>query len=146
MGEPVKVHFQLEQDEDGYPPIAVESVWAQPSAGENEYVIDNVPFFTRDATLGDTVAVRRDGGDLWFERTVHRSRSSLIRVVFFDRSVVKDVQDHLISLGCQAEHFEVYNLLAVSVPPSTALESVQDYLQAQARAGTIDYEEAILRT
>ena len=81
MADGVKIHFQLEQDEDGYPPVAVESVWAQPAGQTGEYIVDNVPFFTRDATIGDTVRVREDDGNLWFERVVARSTNSLVRVV-----------------------------------------------------------------
>src|SRR5690349_21666617 len=98
MGDLVKVHFRLEQDEDGYPPAGVESVWAQKGAKENEYIIDNVPFFARDATLGDTVTVREEEGRLWFERIVHRSGNSLIRVVFFDRNMVQSISDRLSAL------------------------------------------------
>ena len=48
----VKILFQLTQDEDGYPPIQVEGVWALSAPdGADGYLIDNVPFFTRDATL-----------------------------------------------------------------------------------------------
>lgn len=75
MTVPIRVHFQLEQDEDGYPPIAVESLWAEPSAQPNEYVIDNVPFFVRIATIGDTVRVREEDGNRWFDSLVHRSKN-----------------------------------------------------------------------
>lgn len=75
MGQPVRVHFRLVQDEDGYPPAAVESVWAQPTTKAGEYVLDNVPFFARDATIGDVVAVREEDSHLWFERVVCRSQT-----------------------------------------------------------------------
>jgi hypothetical protein len=39
----VKIAFKLEQDEDGYPPAEVETVWAQEDNGY--YIIANVPFF-----------------------------------------------------------------------------------------------------
>ena len=38
------VWFRLDQDEDGYPPVQTESVWAIPF-GEGTYILDNVPFF-----------------------------------------------------------------------------------------------------
>lgn len=73
----VKVHFRLVQDEDGYPPVAVESVWAQPGMNSREYVLDNLPFFVREATLGDTVLVREEEGHCWFEAVVRRDRTRL---------------------------------------------------------------------
>jgi hypothetical protein len=145
VADGVKIHFQLEQDEDGYPPVAVESVWAQPAGKTGEYIIDNVPFFTRDATIGDKVHVREEDGNLWFERVVARSTNSLVRVVFFDRGAVEDVGRQLESLGCSVEYIAAHNLLAVSIPSNVPLESVQLYLQDEASADKIDYEEAILR-
>ena len=145
MSRSVKVHFRLVQDKDDYPPVDVESLWAQPGAEAGEYVIDNVPFFARDATLGDTVFVREDEGHLWFERLVHRSGNSLVRVAFFDRTCLEKVSERLATLGCSTEYLRDHNLLAVSIPDTVKLMSVQVYLQAEASAGSIDYEEPILR-
>jgi hypothetical protein len=89
MGRQAKVHFRLTQDQDGYPPAAVESVWAEAGEDAQEYKIDNVPFFSREATLGDIVKVRSDiDGHLWFDALLRPSGNSLIRIVFFDRSAL----------------------------------------------------------
>lgn len=138
------MHFRLDQDEDGYPPVAVESVWAKKTVTPHEYVLDNVPFFARDATVGDVVIARDEDGHLWFEKIVVRSGNSLLRVVFFDRSCVDEIRKHLESLGCSTEYDKAHNLVAVSVPPSVALTAIQDYLRAESDAERIDYEEAIL--
>lgn len=145
MTSPVKVHFRLMQDEDGYPPATVESLWAKTGVNTDEYVVDNVPFFACDATIGDTVLVREEEGHRWFEKLVHSSPNSLLRVVFFDRSCIDKVNEHLVALGCSTEYVKQYNLLAVSVPGTTSLSEVQNYLRAEAEKGSIDYEEAILR-
>ena len=145
MGDSVKIHFQLQQDEDGYPPVAAESIWALPGSHANEYVVDNVPFFERDATLGDVILARKEDGNLWFEKVARRSENSLIRITFFDRGVVEEVCKSLAALGCVTEALKQYNLVAVSIPANIDLSDVQAYLQAQARAGALDYEEAILR-
>lgn len=145
MTTPAKVYFRLQQDEDGYPPVAVESVWAQPGANDREYVIDNIPFFASDATLGDTVLVRNEEGCHWFDRLVRPSENSLLRVTFFDRGAAERVSERLTWLGCSVEHFTKYNILAVSVPTDTKLTDVQEYLRLEADAGIIDYEEPILR-
>ncbi len=118
----VKVHFRLAQDEDGYPPVAVESVWAQPGANAREFVIDNVPFFAREATVGDTILITEEAGQRWFEAVVHRSRNSLVRVVFFDRTCVDRVSDQLTALGCSTEYLREHNLLAVCIPASVRLK------------------------
>ncbi len=40
----VKIVFELQQDEDGYPPVTRESLWATPTDG-GLYRLDNIPFF-----------------------------------------------------------------------------------------------------
>lgn len=142
---PVKIHFHLEQDEDGYPPIAVESLWAEPGPKPSEYVIDNVPFFVREATIGDTVLVRNEDGGYWFDRLLSRSLNSLIRVVFFDRDIINAVSEKLTEMGCSTEYLREHNLMAVNIPSSVTLGDVQAYLQSEAGVGRIDFEEPILR-
>jgi hypothetical protein len=141
----VKVHFRLTQDEDGYPPIAVETVWAQSGPSQDEYVVDNIPFFARDATIGDTVLAIEDDGRLWFEKVTCPSRNSLVRIIFFDLSCVDRVNARLVSQGCSTEYLREYGLLAVNIPGDTSLMDVQSCLQAEAKAGNLDYEEPVLR-
>lgn len=139
-----KIHFRLEQDEDGYPPVAVESLWARPASRHGRYVVGNIPFFVCDATIGDTVKAREVSGDLWYEKTVQRSGNSLIRVTFFDLGAFDAVCGQLESMGCGVEYLKPYNILAVDIPPVVTLATVQAYLSTQAAAGFIDYEEPIL--
>lgn len=145
MTAPVRLHFQLPQDADGYPPVAVESVWATPSVTPDEYVLDNIPFFTREATIGDTVQVQEEEGRRWFERVVARSKNSLIRVVFFEPDCVSKIKEQLVAMGCSAEFLKAHNLMAVNIPIEVDLTVVQEYLAAEAASGSIDYEEPILR-
>lgn len=145
MTERVKIFFQMQQDEDGYPPITVESVWAMPSENVDEYVLNNIPFFFREATFEDTVKAQEKNGQLWFERLTVNSSNSLIRVVFHDRECESRIEQELTKLGCEVEYFEQYNLLAVSIPGDIKLSDVQAYLASEADAGTIGYEEPILR-
>lgn len=145
MTERVKIFFQMQQDEDGYPPITVESVWATPSEKVGEYVLDNIPFFFREATFEDTVKAYEENGQLWFDCLTVNSSNSLIRVVFHDREYEPRIEKELAGLGCEVEYFEQYNLLAVSIPGGVKLSDVQAYLAHETDAGTIDYEEPILR-
>jgi hypothetical protein len=145
MSELVKIHFRLRQDEDGYPDIAVESVWAKPSVASGEYVVDNIPFFIRDATIGDTLKAHEEDGILWFDCLTRRSSNSLVRVVFFNRECKPRIAQELAYTGCQVEYFEKYNLLAINIPGDVKLSDVQAYLGREAEAGNIDYEEPILR-
>lgn len=140
-----KISFRLVQDEDDYPPSTVELVWAKSLSDQDLYEIDNIPFFTCEATLGDVVAVSKVSEELWFLKMVSPSLNSLIRIVFFDKSIKDLVNNDLVALGCLTEYFEQFKLLAISVPPTVKLSLIQQYLQDQATKGGLDYEEAILR-
>ena len=143
----VKVYFRLEPDVDGYPPVSVESVWARSSGADGEYVLDNVPFFEKAATLGDTIHAQETDGVLWFDRLVSRSQNSLLRAVFFQPhgEAESEICRQLESLGCQVERWKNHHLLAISVPAQISLTMIQEYLHRQSEAGTLDYEEPILR-
>ncbi len=146
MNRDVKIHFRLEQDDDGYPPVEVESIWAIKGTVENEFVLDNIPFFIRTATVGDTiVALPDDQGNLWFLRTIRKSPNSLVRVVFFQPSAMEEIGAYLVGLGCDVEYFGSHNLLAASIPSSASFTEVQRYLAQESAKGIIDYEEAIIR-
>ena len=145
MTPSVKILFSLSQDADGYPPIAVESVWATMCETPGRFVIDNIPFFTRDATIGDSVCTREEDGQHWFERVAKKSTNSLIRIVFFDPTRIPAIGKKISSLGCSIEVLAQYNLMAVNVPVEVELSKVQSFLEDQASDGSLDYEEPILR-
>lgn len=142
----VKVHFKLTPDADGYPPLAVESLWAEAGPTQSEYVIDNVPFFARDATLGDTVLADEVDGNLWFVRVLRRSQNSLMRVAFFDPASKDRVSLALEHLGCATEYLKQHKLLSVSIPDPAMIDGVQALLRGESAAGVLDYEEPILRS
>lgn len=121
--------------------IAVESIWARPSAEPSEY---KIPFFTREATIGDTVKVQGGGWQRWFDCVVKRSTNSLIRVVFFYPDFVNKVKDQLVASGCSIEFLRAYNLMAVDTPVGIELKEVQKYLEAETANGSVDYEEPIV--
>ena len=144
MADPMKVLFRLVADEDGYPPVAVESLWAIPSKTQGQCVLSNIPFFTTDATLGDTIAVRYEESAFWFDQVVTPSRNSLIRVIFHDHQCIGSVIKRLEELGCDVELAENYSLLAVSIPPRAKLAAIQTYLEEKENECMIGYEEPIL--
>ena len=145
MTEMRKLSFSVERDEGGYPPVDVESIWVKPVT-DHLYEVDSIPFFTREATVGDVILAREDAsGNLWFQELDQRSTHSLIRVVFFDHDCEDNVIEKLRALGCSTERMQQFNLVAVDVPGNVALEQVQEFLHEQSSDGRIDYEEALLR-
>lgn len=145
MNDRVKIHFKLVQDDEGYPPVSVESVWAAIGPSGSGYVLDSIPFFAQRATLGDLVSAREGEGVLWFEEVRARSRNSLVRAVLFEPARCEEIRRALGDLGCQTEWDQPHKLIAVNVPPSTPLRAVETYLDERLAAGWLDYEEPILR-
>lgn len=137
-----KVSFSLSQDEDGYPPFTSESVWAI-YRSDNVYMLDNIPLFAREATVGDIVEATEIEGVLWFKALITSSGNSLLRVQLMGRTDLDDVRARLAALGCNTEVFR--RLIGVNVPPGTNLAIIRRYLDREASRGTLDYEEPILR-
>lgn len=144
MNDRRKVFFELEQDASGYPPVATESLWAIHAETSMEYVLDNIPFFERVATIGDKVRGEEVAGRIWYRATTGRTSHSLIRVVGLDDNDPIDVGRELERMGCSWELDAAHHLIAVDVPRE-ALDRVQTLLAQHAALGNIDYEEAILR-
>ncbi|KAF0811251.1 hypothetical protein IGB42_04273 [Andreprevotia sp. IGB-42] len=139
-----KINFNLTQDDDGYPPVSVESLWARKK--EDFYVIDNIPFFTVDVAFGDLVKAKPDmDGNLWFAGLIESSAHSLIRVVFLDLKKKDWVIEKLKSLGCATEKMDDFNLLAVDVSEKIDRILVLEFLKEGLSLGYLDYEEAIIR-
>jgi hypothetical protein len=140
-----KLNFSIEQDMDGYPPVNVESLWVK-LLSNHLVEVDNIPFFTSEATVGDVVATHEDeNGNLWFKKIYRKSNHSLIRIVFFNRDSTENVISQLIAMGCSTERMQEYNIVAVDVPSSVSIKIVQDFLNVQSANGCIDYEEALIR-
>jgi hypothetical protein len=139
-----KVLFRLRRDDEGYPPADVEGVWAE-ETGDGGFIIDNIPFFTREATLGDVVEATRSGDELFYASTRERSGNSLLRVVFFDGHDPSALRSELAKLGCSTEQSHLQSLIAVNVPPAINIDEVRALLDDGSRNGFWDYEEPILR-
>lgn len=139
-----KILFRLEQDSEGYPPAGIESVWATETDG-GDFLIDNIPFFTRQATHGDVVEVTRIGEDIFYFSTRKRSENSLLRVVFFNGHDPSSLRSELAKLGCSTEQSHLKSLIAVNVPATAKIDEVRKLLDEGCVKGYWDYEEPILR-
>lgn len=144
MHDMLKINFRLEKDEDGYPPASVETLWAEVS--DQGYKIDSIPFFTKDATNGDTVSATADAdGRLWFQSRVSSSTNSLVRIIFFDENGASQISKHLREMGCATEFIPDYKMMAVDVPESTSYLDVIRFIEQKSEQGILDYEEPIIR-
>lgn len=139
-----KIFFNLEQDEEGFPPVGVESVWAIETNG-GDFVIDNIPFYACQATLGDVVEVVSSHLGLRYVSTRKQSGNSLLRVVFFEGHDPTMLRSDLEKLGCSTELSHLQSLIAVNVPPTVLINDVRRLLDEGCGKGFWDYEEPILR-
>lgn len=139
-----KITFLLQQDQDGYPPVVAERVWAD-HVSSDLYRLDNIPFFATKATLGDIVRVESVDGELRFSDVVVPSRNSLIRVLCYDGADVDTIREKVSTMGCATEYDATHGLIAISVPPEVDIAQVYAAFENEFRAGLVDYEEALLR-
>ena len=136
-----KVVFPLEQDENGYPPVGFEGVWAERLADGN-FRIDNIPFHTYEAAFNDIVSATEQDGKLIFQDLVQPSGNTLLRIIALRPETVPELCQALTELGCQWE--TTGSLVAVNVPRETAYAPVLAFLKQGMDAERWGVEEAVL--
>jgi hypothetical protein len=148
MSEPVTEHhvkilFELEQDEDGYPPASAETLWAI-KVGDGLFKIDNIPFFALGIAVNDIVSAVPEENAFRFKDVAQPSGHSTLRVVVYDAADVPAVRALFKQLGCSTELSHLPRLLAVDVPPSVSLEELKQVLESGRHQDRWGYEEACL--
>ncbi len=139
-----KIHFAVEQDEDGYPPVGAESVWGREDEDGN-FIIQNIPFFIKEATIDDVISATVEDGVLQYRAMVRPSANSLLRIVCYPDTDPAKAWAEMEALGCSVEFAATYSLIAVNVPSSVKLTEVEAALEQGVEGGRWDYEEPLLR-
>lgn len=141
----VKIQFPVEQDGDGYPPVTIETLWAN-AISDGSYEIDNIPFYARDVNWKDRVsATCSEDGMLTFERVLNRSGHSTIRIIALMKSEMPSIQKEIESLRCTWEGSDVPSLISVDIPPTVKISDVRKILDADTEMGRLEYEEACIQ-
>ncbi len=143
-GRIVKVHFRLAQDESEYPPTDSEFLWCAPTE-RGTYVVDNIPFFVRDISVGDEISAEKIGKVLHFSSLIKQSRNSTFRVLLKMRGVAERIQQKLANMGCGVELMDKLSLLAVNVPENAPTAEVLSFLDEEVEKGNIGIEESSVR-
>ena len=138
MGD-VKIALEYESDEDEF---LIETVWAIQI--EENYKIDNIPFYATSIALNDIVSAEFRNGQLYYTGLVEASGHSVVQIIFFSEADIKSTTDRLIELGCSWEGSHHPTYIAVDIPPSISYASVRAYLDEVAATGALDYKEACL--
>ena len=142
-GAHVRILFELEQDEDGYPPASAETLWAI-EVGEGLFKIDNVPFFVLGIAVEDVVSAVPEEGVFRFKEVVQSSGHSTLRVVVYDPADVPAVHALFKEMGCSTEQSHLPRLVAIDVPPSVPLDELKRVLESGSEQERWGYEEACL--
>ena len=145
---PSRAHviFPLVQDDDGWPPVGSERVWAVP-LGDDRYCIDNAPWFVRDLAVGDIVRAIPEGprSNPVFRDMLRPSEHVTIRLVCFrDGALEGDLARALepfTKLGVYGEGVKQYRMLALDIEPTAPMEHVVALLRGGAAEGWWEYEE-----
>jgi hypothetical protein len=136
----IKVHFQLEPI-DGYPPAAVESLWA--TEIEEGFRLENIPFYVNSVAFGDVVRVRVDESkNLFFEEVLVMSGNGTLHVFVSDSNQVQELRDELKLMGCDSERNKRH--VAVDVPAHVNYAPIRAFLDKKEGDGELTYAEACL--
>lgn len=139
-----KILFPVEQDENGNPPLTCEQIWCE-SLSEGRYVVDNIPFYARDISLGDEIQTVARDGTKWFERLLKPSRNTTVRAFARNSTFGPLLVPRLRAFGGHTEKMEGIDLVAISFPPAADLASALDFLDRETASGNIAFEESSVR-
>jgi hypothetical protein len=140
----VKIGFHLDQDEDGYPPITRENLWAV-DLGNGRYRIDNIPFYVRGISDGDVIAAKmEEDGRLVFSKLVEASSNSTFRLIVSDESETPKVRKMFRELDCPSELVS-HGLISIHIPGSIVMKPIATLIEQGEENGQWSFEEGALR-
>lgn len=136
-----RVFFRMSQDDDGYPPITTETLWAE-SVGKGTYRLVNSPFFAYGVGYGDIVSAAEEDGELRFRGLVERSGHTTCRVALYSAENGPRVKAALHRLGCDTEDSHLPSLFSVDIPPTVDYDAVVRTLEQGHSEDRWDFEIA----
>lgn len=143
--EQVRVRFPVPDREEGFPPVDAEYLWCTPR-NDGRFIVDNIPFYTREISLGDVVDVRKERGEeLVFNQIVEASSNTTIRVFARSIAYVPELVASLGALGCDIEGGDIEGHLAISAPKTAQLEQLFAFLDRESSKGAVAFEESAVR-
>lgn len=145
---PSRAHvvFPLVQDDDGWPPVSSERVWAVP-LGDDQYRIDNAPWFVWDVAVGDIVRAISEGPTSHpvYAAMLRPSDHVTIRLVCFRSGPLQGdlarALEPFTRLGVYGEGVKQYGMLSLDIEPSAPMQQLVALLRRGADDGWWEYEE-----
>ena len=142
--EPSSVFFHVEQDKNGNPPITREEVWCIHKDGDR-YIVDNIPFYARDISMGDEINTEIRNGERWFQAVTAPSKNTTVRVYARNPMTASTLLPLIHSFGGLTEKMEDSPLIAINFPPSADIAAAMEYLDRESEAGNLAFEESSVR-
>jgi len=140
----MKVCFELEKDENGYPPDKWETLWTNEIA-PGLYSVDNIPFYVYGISSEDVVSAEEDDEQLVFKKLVRPSSNTVFRLYVSDVAEMQTIRDEFWTLGCESELSNLPKLLAVEVPGNVNFGPVAAILEKGEGTGRWEYDEGVFR-
>lgn len=127
-----KVLFRVPEDDGS---AQVETLWAT-SLGNDEYRLDNSPFYAYSVSWEDVVFAPFDATEAFatFQRVLKKSGNRTVRVIFDppvqDGNESDLVLQGLVNLGCSYEGAN-RGYMSINIPAAVDLSAVRQYLVAK---------------
>lgn len=145
--ERIQVRFTLERDDEEWPPVDTEEVWAV-ALDANLARVDSIPWFIRDIAVGDLIDVQQvHEGRAVFRGKLKWSGNCTLRVIPLVGDVeagISDVIQRLSDYGVQIEVLRQFGLVAVNVSPSVDLVRLKRMLEVGEERGWWSWEEGCI--
>ena len=135
-----KIFFDLDVV-DGYPPVAVESLWGE-KVDDHKYRIKNLPFYIRDIALNDIVLVELVNDNLKFKELLSESGHGVINVILFDSDFKDEVIKNLKSMRLYWESIQGENYYSIDIPNVLIFNKIIKFLKNS--SNFLDYQETVI--
>ncbi|MDP9514868.1 DUF4265 domain-containing protein [Pseudomonas protegens] len=139
-----KITILLKQDDDGYPPVAAESLWGI-KQGETTYIVDNTPYYIYGLSKGDLIDTRQENNELIATVVIQQGGHSTLRVFAENAQDKANIIKTLQQLGAHCSVTHSLSLFSVDVAPECRFEPIDAYLCSIADDDQIAYEDACLQ-
>lgn len=142
--ERIQVEFALDRDEEGWPPVDREKIWAN-ALSPDVVQVDSIPWFVRNIALGDLISVRpsREGAAAFIEK-LKWSGNCTVRIVPLgddSKAGIRGVIERISGFGVELEVLGQFGLVAANVRPSVDLVGLKEALDLGEKQGLWSYEE-----
>ena len=140
----LKIFFDLEIEEDGWPPIGVE-ILNGTILSKNKMRVENTPFFIWEIAAGDIVQVapREKENEFSFQGLEETSGNTSISIIVRNHSLIDNIRKKMESFKCYCEFGEIGHtkMLALSIPREVDYSPIRLELDALEARGDISYAE-----